>query len=172
MGTAPTAQQQNTGLDDKQINLGVVQPGERPAIFGDALRRLTNQAKFMHADLGRYWYSMSASLNRIAADKAAQIEAALVDVTIDAELGKYVNGLADRGHFDAVQVAPASSLKFPTKRAACAPSCWASNIRIMGATARRRWSKRRTSSRSAAVRRASIATCWCSSRRKPANSTI
>ncbi|QFQ88874.1 DUF499 domain-containing protein [Paracoccus kondratievae] len=113
MGTAPTHQQQNTGLDDKQINLGVVQPGERPAIFGDAMRRLTNQAKFMHADLGRYWYSMSASLNRIAADKAAQIEAALVDVTIDAELGKYVNGLADRGHFDAVQVAPASSAEVP-----------------------------------------------------------
>ncbi|WP_449045924.1 DUF499 domain-containing protein [Paracoccus versutus] len=113
MGTAPTHQQQNTGLDDKQINLGVVQPGERPAIFGDALRRLTNQAKFMHADLGRYWYSMSASLNRIAADKAAQIEAALVDVTIDTELGKYVNGLADRGHFDAVQVAPASSAEVP-----------------------------------------------------------
>ncbi len=86
MGTAPTHQQQNTGLDDKQINLGVVQPGERPAIFGDALRRLTNQAKFMHADLGRYWYSMSASLNRIAADKAAQIETALVLMRIDSEL--------------------------------------------------------------------------------------
>jgi predicted AAA+ superfamily ATPase len=113
MGTAPTHQQQNTGLDDKQINLGVVQPGERPAIFGDALRRLTNQAKFMHADLGRYWYSMSASLNRIAADKAAQIEAALVLMRIDSELGKYVNGLADRGHFDAVQVAPASSAEVP-----------------------------------------------------------
>ncbi|MFD2262813.1 DUF499 domain-containing protein [Lacibacterium aquatile] len=113
MGTAPTHQQQNTGLDDKQINLGVVQPGERPTIFGDALRRLTNQAKFMHADLGRYWYSMSASLNRIAADKASQIEAALVDVTIDAELSKYVNGLSDRAHFDAVQVAPASSAEVP-----------------------------------------------------------
>ncbi|MCA3722145.1 DUF499 domain-containing protein [Phenylobacterium sp.] len=113
MGTAPTHQQQNTGLDDKQINLGVVQPGERPAIFGDALRRLTNQAKFMHADLGRYWYSMSASLNRIAADKAAQIETALVLMTIDSELSKYVNSLADRGHFDAVQVAPASSAEVP-----------------------------------------------------------
>lgn len=113
MGTAPTHQQQNTGLDDKQINLGVVQPGERPAIFGDALRRLTNQAKFMHADLGRYWYSMSASLNRIAADKAAQIETALVLMTIDSELGKYVNSLADRGHFDAVQTAPASSAEVP-----------------------------------------------------------
>lgn len=113
MGTAPTHQQQNTGLDDKQINLGVVQPGERPAIFGDALRRLTNQAKFMHADLGRYWYSMSASLNRIAADRAAQLESALVLMTIDSELTKYINGIADRGHFDAVQVAPTSSAEVP-----------------------------------------------------------
>ena len=72
MGTAPTHAQENRGLDDKQINLGVVQPGERPAIFGDALRRLTNQAKFMHSDLGRHWYSTMASLNRVATDRAGQ----------------------------------------------------------------------------------------------------
>ena len=113
MGTAPTHGQENKGLDDKQINLGVVQPGERPAIFGDALRRLTNQAKFMHSDLGRYWYSMSASLNRIAADRAGQIEEALVLLEIDKALGSYINGLSDRGHFDAVQVAPGSSSDVP-----------------------------------------------------------
>jgi predicted AAA+ superfamily ATPase len=113
MGSAPTYQEENRGLDDKQINLGVVQPGERPAIFGDALRRLTNQAKFMHSDLGRYWYSMSASLNRLAADRAGQLEDALILVTIDQELTKYINGIADRGHFDAVQVAPASSAEVP-----------------------------------------------------------
>lgn len=113
MGTAPTHGQENKGLDDKQINLGVVQPGERPAIFGDALRRLTNQAKFMHSDLGRYWYSMSASLNRIAADRAGQIEEALVLLEIDKALGLYINGLADRGHFDTVQVAPGSSSDVP-----------------------------------------------------------
>ena len=113
MGTAPTHSQENKGLDDKQINLGVVQPGERPAIFGDALRRLTNQAKFMHSDLGRYWYSMSASLNRIAADRAGQLEEALVLMEIDKALVAYINGLADRGHFDAVQVAPGSSSDVP-----------------------------------------------------------
>ena len=113
MGTAPTHAQQNTGLDDKQINLGVVQPGEKPAIFGDALRRLTNQAKFMHSDLGRYWYSMSASLNRIAADKAGQLDEQLVLMEIDRELAKYINAIADRGHFDAVQVAPISSAEVP-----------------------------------------------------------
>ncbi|WP_284273142.1 DUF499 domain-containing protein [Mesorhizobium huakuii] len=113
MGSAPMHGQQNKGLDDRQINLGVVQPGERPAIFGDALRRLTNQSKFMHSDLGKHWYSMSASLNRIAADRAGQIEEALVLVTIDKELTKYINGIADRGLFDAVQVAPASSGDVP-----------------------------------------------------------
>lgn len=113
MGSAPTYKEQNKGLDDKQINLGVVQPGERPAIFGDALRRLTNQAKFMHSDLGRYWYSMSASLNRIAADRAGQLEDALVLMRIDQELNKYINSIGDRGHFDAVQVAPSSSADVP-----------------------------------------------------------
>jgi hypothetical protein len=113
MGTAPTHGQENKGLDDKQINLGVVQPGERPAIFGDALRRLTNQAKFMHGDLGRYWYSMSASLNRIAADRAGQIDEAVVLVEIDKALTAYINGIADRGHFDAVQVAPGTSADVP-----------------------------------------------------------
>ena len=113
MGTAPVHSQENKGLDDKQINLGVVQPGERPAIFGDALRRLGNQARFLHGDLGRYWYSMSASLNRLAADRAEQIEEALVVIEIDKTLAAYINGLGDRGHFDAVQVAPGNSGDIP-----------------------------------------------------------
>ena len=113
MGTAPTHQQENRGLDDKQINLGVVQPGEKPAIFGDALRRLGNRARFMHGDLGRYWYSMSASLNRVATDRAEQIEEALVLVEIDKLLTAYINRLGDRGHFDAVQTAPGSSAEVP-----------------------------------------------------------
>src|SRR5690606_36421289 len=72
-----------------------------------------NQAKFMHSDLGRYWYSMSASLNRLAADRAAQFEEALVLHEIDKALSAYINGLADRGHFDTVQVAPGSSSDIP-----------------------------------------------------------
>ncbi len=113
MGTAPVHSQENKGLDDKQINLGVIQPGERPAIFSDALRRLGNQARFLHTDLGRYWYSMSASLNRLAADRAGQVEEDLVLVEIDKALAAYINGQRDRGHFDAVQVAPRNSEDVP-----------------------------------------------------------
>lgn len=113
MGTSPVHQQENKGLDDRQINLGVIQPGERPAIFGDALRRLSNQARFLHTDLGRYWYSISASLNRLAADRAEQYEEALVLDEIDKALASYINGQRDRGHFDAVQVAPGNSGDVP-----------------------------------------------------------
>jgi hypothetical protein len=67
----------------------------------------------MHSDLGRYWYSMSASLNRVASDRAGQLEEALVLVEIDKALTGYINGLADRGHFDAVQVAPDGSAEVP-----------------------------------------------------------
>jgi hypothetical protein len=113
MATAPSEGQQNRGIDDKRINLGVVQPGERVASFGDALRRLTNQAKFLHSDSGRYWYSMTPSLNRVAADRAAQFEEALILDELDKALKTYINGLKDRGDFDAVQVAPGDSSEVP-----------------------------------------------------------
>ena len=103
----------STLVDNKQINLGVVQPGERIANFGDALRRLANQAKFMHSDLGRYWYSMSPSINRTASDRAGQLEQALVQVEIDKSLISYINGLSDRGQFESVQVAPGNSSEVP-----------------------------------------------------------
>jgi predicted AAA+ superfamily ATPase len=113
MGTAPVYQQDNKGMDERQINLGVVQPGERPAIFADALRRLANNARYMHGDLGRYWFSMAASLNRLAADRAGQLEEALVLLEIDKALAAYVNGIGDRGFFDTIQVAPGSSADVP-----------------------------------------------------------
>lgn len=113
MGTAPVHAQKNRGLDDKQINLGVVQPGERPVVFGDALRRLSNRAQFLHSEQGRYWYSMSASLNRLSADRAEQIEQTMLNIEIDKHLKGYINSLSDRGHFNAIQVAPVNSGEIP-----------------------------------------------------------
>jgi hypothetical protein len=60
-----------------------------------------------------HWYSMSASLNRLAADRAGQIEEPLVLLEIDKSLAIYINGLGDRGYFDAVQVSPSSSADVP-----------------------------------------------------------
>lgn len=40
LGSAPTEHASNRGIDDRSIKLGCVQPGEHPALFGDALRSL------------------------------------------------------------------------------------------------------------------------------------
>ena len=40
LGSAPTAQAAHQGLEDRSVKLGCVMPGESPAVFGDALRRL------------------------------------------------------------------------------------------------------------------------------------
>ena len=103
MATAPTYGQGNTGLDYKQISLGVVQPGERPAIFGDALRRLENQATFIHSNLGKYWYSTSANLNRLAMELADQYEDSDIAREIDKKLSDYFKGL-ERGWFGGVHL--------------------------------------------------------------------
>ncbi len=105
--------QKNRGLVDQQINLAVVQPGERAAILSDALRRQANQARFMHSELGRSWYSTSPNLNHLAADRAAQMEEAHVLQEIDKELSRFIAGLSDRGHFFTVPVAPGNSADIP-----------------------------------------------------------
>ena len=113
MATAATEGQQNRGIDDKRIHLGVVQPGEKIAVFGDALRRLASEAKFMHRDSQRCWYSMAPSLNRMATDRAGQLEEDLVLDRINKALSTDIKAIKDRGHFAAVQVAPNSSADVP-----------------------------------------------------------
>ena len=110
--TAAMEGQENLGIDDKRIYLGVIQPGEKIAVFGDALRRLANQAKFMHSDLERCWYSRASNLNRMAIDRAGQLEESDVLARIAKMLAESIKGM-DRGHFAAVQVAPHSSVEIP-----------------------------------------------------------
>ncbi len=70
MGTAPGAKGKNPGIDDRRVKLGCTQPGEAPATFGDALRRISDKAKHVHQDSNRYWVSTKANLNRLADDRA------------------------------------------------------------------------------------------------------
>ena len=72
LGSAPLKGAANIGLDDRHIRLGCVQPGESVATFGDALRRLTNDATYLYSDGGRYWYSTTPTVNRLAQDRAHQ----------------------------------------------------------------------------------------------------
>ena len=72
LGSAPTIQMANKGLEDARIKLGAVQPGETVSAFGDALRRLTEGATHLYQHGQRYWFSTQPSVNRLAQDRAAQ----------------------------------------------------------------------------------------------------
>ena len=104
LGSAPTQQAANRGLDDRSIKLGCVQPGEAPATFGDALRRLTDQATYLYVDGQRYWYSLQPSVTRLAHDRAASHYS---DDDVDEEIRRRLKLTErQRGDFAAVHAAP------------------------------------------------------------------
>ncbi|PIE22549.1 MAG: AAA+ family ATPase [Planctomycetota bacterium] len=74
MGSAPTASAANRGLEDRRIKLGCVMPGESPALFGDALRRLASSATYLYQDGPRYWYSTQPTVTKLAEDRAEQLK--------------------------------------------------------------------------------------------------
>ncbi|HEY7330649.1 MAG TPA: Swt1 family HEPN domain-containing protein [Gemmataceae bacterium] len=73
MGSAPTLRAAHRGIDERQVKLGCVQPGEAVATFGDALRRLTDSATYLYVDGKRYWYSTQPTVTRLADDRAGQL---------------------------------------------------------------------------------------------------
>lgn len=73
VGSAPTQRAANRGIDDRQVKLGSVQPGETVATFGDALRRLTDRATYLYVDGRRYWYSTQPTVTRLTEDRASQL---------------------------------------------------------------------------------------------------
>jgi Swt1-like HEPN/Protein of unknown function (DUF499) len=108
MGSAPTVQGKNPGIDDRRIKLGCVQPGESAGNFGDALRRLADRATYLYQDGTRYWFSTQPSVARLAEDRAAQVDGA----DIEAEVVKRLKLNEDRrlrGDFAGVHTAPTTS---------------------------------------------------------------
>ncbi len=74
LGSAPTAAAAHRGLEDRRVNLGCVMPGEVPAVFGDALRRLAAAATYLYQDGSRFWYSTQPTVTKIAEDRAEQLK--------------------------------------------------------------------------------------------------
>lgn len=105
MGSAPMQKTSNRGIDDRQVKLGCVQPGESTATFGDALRHLSNRATYLYVDGKRYWYSTQPTVTRLAEDRAAQLNEHDVMEQITKRLGKQAGS---RGGFAKVHPCPVS----------------------------------------------------------------
>jgi predicted AAA+ superfamily ATPase len=115
LGSAPTLHTAHRGLEDRQVRLGCAQPGESVATFGDALRRLTDQATHLYVDGRRYWYSTQPSVTRLAQDRAAQQDAEMVYEEIRRSLREAAR---QRGDFARVHVCPTANADVPDEREA------------------------------------------------------
>ncbi|MCE7937169.1 MAG: ATP-binding protein [Chloroflexi bacterium CFX6] len=73
LGSAPIATAAHRGLEDRRVRLGCVMPGESPAVFGDALRRLAAAATYLYQDGPRYWYATQPTVTKLADDRAEQL---------------------------------------------------------------------------------------------------
>ncbi|MHB8417049.1 MAG: Swt1 family HEPN domain-containing protein [Myxococcales bacterium] len=74
LGSAPTVAAAHQGLEDRRVKLGCVMPGESPAVFGDALRRLAAASTYLYQDGARYWYATQPTVTKVADDRAEQLK--------------------------------------------------------------------------------------------------
>ena len=145
------------------MKLGCVMPGESPAVFGDALRRLAGAATYLYQDGPRYWYSTQPTVTKLAEDRAEQLKR---------DPDKVVHELDERLREDlrAARATSAASIRCRSRGRTCPTTstrgwscCGSITPTARSRAARPRLPPRRSSSR-AATRRGSIATRSSSSR--------
>jgi hypothetical protein len=112
LGSAPTAKAANKGIEDRRIKLGCVMPGEAPAIFGDALRRMSAAATYLYQDSVRYWYSTQPTVTKLADDRAEQLK--FDPDAVPEEVAKWLrNDLRRTGDFSRVHAVARTSADVP-----------------------------------------------------------
>ncbi len=104
MGSAPTSSAAQRGLEDQRVKLGCVMPGESPAIFGDALRRLAGAATYLYQDGSRAWYGTQPTVTKLAEDRAEQLkrDPDRVSAELDARLRANLRSAGDFGRIHAL----------------------------------------------------------------------
>lgn len=112
MGSAPLAQAAHRGIEDRRVKLGCVMPGESPAIFGDALRRLAGSARYLYQDGPRYWYSTQPTVTGLADDRAEQLKRDPDKVVHELD-GRLRKNLEHRGEFSRIHPMPPSGQDVP-----------------------------------------------------------
>ena len=112
LASAPTTSAANKGVEDRQVKLGCVMPGETTTVFGDALRRLAQAATYLYQDGNRYWYDTQPTVTKLAEDRAEQLKRNPDQVA--AELAERLRtNLAERGDFNRIHTLPSSGAEVP-----------------------------------------------------------
>ncbi len=112
LGSAPTAGAAHRGIEDRRVKLGCVVPGESPAIFGDALRRLAAAATYLYQDGPRFWYSTQPTVTKLAEDRAETLKRDPDKVSQELEQRLRAN-LRKTGDFERIHPMPRVSNDVP-----------------------------------------------------------
>ena len=112
LGSAPLTAVANRGMEDRRVKLGCVMPGETPAVFGDALRRLAGVATYLYQDGARYWYATQPTVTKLAEDRAEQLKRDGDKVAQEMER-RLRKDLERKGEFNRVHPLPATSADVP-----------------------------------------------------------
>ncbi|MFZ1539624.1 MAG: DUF499 domain-containing protein, partial [Chromatiaceae bacterium] len=112
LGSAPTTAAAHKGIEDRQVKLGCVMPGESPAVFGDALRRMAGAATYLYQDGPHYWYSTQPTVTKLAEDRAEQLRREPDKVTQELEQ-RLRKDLERRGDFPRIHPMPQSGADVP-----------------------------------------------------------
>jgi len=112
MGSAPTTAAAHKGIEDRRVKLGCVMPGESPAVFGDALRRMASAATYLYNDGPHYWYSTQPTVTKLAEDRAEQLKREPDKVVAELERRLKLD-LAKTGDFSRIHPMPASGADVP-----------------------------------------------------------
>lgn len=108
LGSAPSLNSANRGIDIQRVRLGAVMPGEQVAVFNDALAKLVARATYLYHEGSRYWYGTQAHVGQLARDRAEQLRTGRTDL-IEEEIRRRLTAMSSpRGDFAAVHVMPAS----------------------------------------------------------------
>ncbi|WP_420474276.1 Swt1 family HEPN domain-containing protein [Noviherbaspirillum sp. ST9] len=112
MGSAPTTAAAHKGIEDRRVKLGCVMPGESPAVFGDALRRMASKGTYLYADGPHYWYSTQPTVTKLAEDRAEQLKREPDKVVAELER-RLKKDLVTTGDFNRIHPMPGSGSDVP-----------------------------------------------------------
>lgn len=112
LGSAPSTAAAHRGLEDRQVKLGCVMPGEAPPTFGDALRYLAGAATYLYQDGPRAWYSTQPTVTKLAEDRAEQFKRDPDKIAIELE-ARLKADLRRSGDFSRIHPVPRSSADVP-----------------------------------------------------------
>lgn len=91
----PTLEAALKGKDRKSITLGVAMPGDVLGNIGSALDGLQEKSSHYYSEDGRFWYDTQPSLNRLAAERAAQLSLDAVHGEVAVRLERVFKGSTD-----------------------------------------------------------------------------